>query len=82
MILIYQHGCKPKRNAQNIALCVIKSYAQLAKGGGGMPQFSYYSMQLYDSGDPKGGAMAQWPPLNTPLYRIVYNRTQYKCTFK
>ena len=32
-----------------------------------MPQFcAYYSMQLYDPGDPKGGAMAQWPPLNTP----------------
>ena len=39
--------------------------AQLAKGGGGMPQFcslSHFSVQFWNPGDPKGGAMAQWPP--------------------
>ena len=37
--------------------------------GGPCLNFAYFSMQSYNPGDPKGGAMAQWPPLNTPLPR-------------
>ena len=42
---------------------MIKPYAQLAKGAG--RNFAYYSMQLYDPGDPKGGA---WPNAPPPKY--------------
>ena len=30
--------------------------------------FAYFSMQFYNPGDPKWGAMAQRPPPNTPLF--------------
>ena len=52
-----------KKRTEHI-LCVIQPYAQIAKKGG-MPQF--YIIQLYNPGDPKGGAMAQWfPPKYAP----------------
>ena len=54
-----KRGCKTKRNAQNIALRGIKLYAQFAKGGGPRRNFAYYSVQLYDPGDPKRRAIAQ-----------------------
>ena len=40
----------------------------LQRGGGGpCRNFAYYSMQLYDPGDPKGGPWPNGPPVNTPL---------------
>ena len=35
--------------------------------GGACLNFAHFSMQFCNPVDPKGGAMAQWPPLNTPL---------------
>ena len=33
-----------------------------------MPQFCLLFHAILQSWRPKGGAMAQWPPLNTPLH--------------
>ena len=52
-------------------LCVIKPYAQLPKRGT-MPQFCLLFYAILQSWRPKGGAMAQWPPLNTPLGLTLY----------
>ena len=39
-------------------------------GGGACRNFAYYSMLIILSWQPKGGAMAQWPPLKTLLIAI------------
>ena len=63
-----KRGCKPKRNAQNIALCVIKPYAQLAKGGGGLAAILHTILCNYTIlAIQKGGHGPKAPPLNTPL---------------
>ena len=60
---------KAYRKRTEHSLCMIKPYAQLAEGGPCL-NFAYFSMQFCNPGDPKGGAMAQWPPLNTPLFPL------------
>ena len=54
-----------KRSSPTVS--VLKPSAQVTKGGRACHNFAYFSMLLYYPGDPKGGAMAQCPPLNTPL---------------
>ena len=47
---------------------VAQTFCQSNKGGGGACRnFVYYSMLILRSWRPKGGAMAQCSPLNTPL---------------
>ena len=60
-------GCKPKTNVQSRPIVSSKLLPHLQRRGP-CRNFAYYSM-LYYPGDPKGGDMAQWPPLNIPLCR-------------
>ena len=39
--------------------------------GGPCLNFAHFTMQFCNPSDPKGGAMAQWPPLNTPLQATI-----------
>ena len=54
--------------------------AQLAKGRG-MPQFCSLFYAILQSWRPKGGAMAQWPPLNTPLLAAFQFSTDEEAVF-
>ena len=66
-----KRGCKPKANTQNIALCVIKAYAQLAQGGG-HAAILHTILCNYAILPTQRGAMAQFPPpLNTALVETV-----------
>ena len=56
---------KVKMKRTDHTLCVIKPYAQLAKRAPCL-NFAYFSMQFYNPGYPKGGAMAQSPPKYAP----------------
>ena len=61
-----QTWVQPLKNCTEHTLCVIKAYAQLAKGRA-VPQFCILFYAVLQSWRPKGGAIAQCPPLNTPL---------------
>ena len=56
--------------AQNQVISSPKPDAQLAKEGA-MPQFCSLFYAILQSWRPKGGAMAQWLPLNTSLLLIL-----------
>ena len=74
-----KRGCKPKRNEQNIAFCVIKPYAQLAKGG--HAAILHTILCNYTILATQRGLMAQWPPLNTPL-DVAYNCKRYPLSLR
>ena len=60
---------------------VIKTSAQLTKGGP-CHNFAYYYMLIILSWRPKGGwAMAQCPPLNTPLLISIVLPHLFCCVF-
>ena len=65
-ILSLNVGASLKETHKTYPLCD-QTLCPTCKGAGPCLNFAYYSMQLYNSGDPKGGGMAQWPPLTTPL---------------
>ena len=64
----FSPSSKPGRNARNIPFVQSNLMPNLQRGGPCL-NFAHFSMQFCNSGDPKGGAVAQWPP---PKYAPAY----------